>query len=1011
MGIVVIVGACLCLVLLFAANLPDWSRKLLLLAVFALPPVGVVGTLWISPAASRARIDVRAVGYDIPWSDLAPCSSTPDPSGRDGIWIGGGERWPGEQEPDLIVLPGYRSHLVELCQNGSTVEARVVAPGMRFTAAPGWRPDLDARTHFSLTPADGLFLQRVSIPATAAIPNEPDDCVGFNGGQSVRASDIIKFSADEFARDAQQRATKWRTWLIGQMERRPAPERNFIFCLDLARGLARCDAAMTDLRDAAFVWRAKAMVRAFSAGEQWNALLPDRAAWHSCSSPATARTVAPAGIKPTAVSGTAGFSEQSITALPAITLQMISHRTKGGAADVAVPLENDRFSPAAFRLSPPHTLRFARQDDRVFIFAQEPSVQIRYNDLFGVTLLRSAPEGEFSLAFGGDRGDESLVADLSSAADGLRPKLRFRHLSVRVRIPDRKADKYAIGLAGLQPEWHSLGSIISLPASPNPGSDPEPALLVAINRVSAPAGLWLISVASALLIALGWASSAAGDPWGYPRWIIIGLLSHALTFRLLLTARAVTETPNSPSTYLDFLLAACFLIVGPLVLAFPALAARRRPHFGQNRPRPNSPRVALAAACLAAATLIAAVGSIDIPTFTGLAQGVAMGLLKTALSIVAAVFLGVKAHNLAAAWVRKAAPASAVPAFGARPGRWPGRFWRSIWPSFAAGLVLLLARGMLMALGYQESAPFGLKLDVIFLPAAAGMFTALTRPSQSGRLYPSIASVLLFLSLAFLGTGFAVNDLGLWWVGAMAVVLALPFVTLHSSRAVLASAAVFLIFFIGPKLVPSEAVHALRYLPGGSELASAVTLPDPLQANRTRDHYRMLDAIAPEQLGDIPSQLAREVMIERERLRYQALNGAWREGFRQPERNSGPWLGAGAMNARPIFGETTFMGAAKSDYVYLLYLRAEYGTAGVLAMAMLYAAFVAVGALHASPASGRPFGLWALALGAGCGLFMIGGTHSLFPFSGKWSLFLSIASPSDFCLGMALLILASIEVP
>jgi hypothetical protein len=1010
MGVVLIIGACLSLAIILLDSLPDAVKRIGLLAVLVQPPLGMAIALWRVPPASRARADVRVLGYDVPWERVQTCSEPADVKGRKGIWIGGGERWPSDSEPDTIILPGFRSHLIEICREEELVKARVVSPGTQFASSQAWQFGTNPRPYFSLVASDGLYFQMVTLNggATATtIPLERSDCLSVPGGPSIKASDAIEYVVQQANDEAKAQATKARTWLLSQIERRPAPERNYVFCLDLARGLKRCDPGTTDLREMMFLWRS-AGVRPIAAGEKWQAVLPAGAS-RTCSSggPAIPEEV-PVNVE--RFGNKTAFTERFIEKLPAVRIRMVARRTRGGAADVTVPLENDRFSPAAFRLGAEHILHFARQDDRLLIFAPEQSVQIRYDDLFGPAPYLASPEGEFTLVFGDHPGDDLLVADLAAATDGLQPKLAFGNLPVRVRIPDLYSTRFSATLPGMRPEWHSIGAIVSVSSAPAVTDHPQPSVLISVNRITAPAGLWLVSLISALLVLAAWIWSAAAEPWHYARWTTIGLLSLVLNMRMLLAAREVMATPRG-AAYGDFLLAACFLLVGPLVLAIPWGTLRRTGvQWSGARPRPR--RLALfilLEAGLCAAGLAAAVGSIDMPTVFGLTASVLGGLGKTAL----ATGLGVFAGSVAYGWTARRARTSATGGGAAFAGPQPGQFGKGVRIAIAAGALYLGARLVLMFLGYQESLPLGLKLDVLFLPIAAGIFSAVTG-SASTRSYPTITSVLIVYALAFIATGFAVNDLGLWWVGGMAVVLALPFVARRQVQAMAVAAIVLGIFFFGPKLIPSEAVHLLRYLPAGSNLevnGSKVTVPDPLQANRQRDHYRMLDAIAPENLDDIPSQVAREVTIEHERLRYQALGGAWREGFRERTNRAGPWFGAGPMQARPIFGEPTFQQAAKSDYVYLLYLRAEYGTFGVLGLALAYAALFVAAAHEGSPASKRPLGLWALALGVGCGLFMLGGTHGLFPFSGKWSLFLAIASPSDVSLGMALLILSGREIP
>ena len=80
--------------------------------------------------------------------------------------------------------------------------------------------------------------------------------------------------------------------------------------------------------------------------------------------------------------------------------------------------------------------------------------------------------------------------------------------------------------------------------------------------------------------------------------------------------------------------------------------------------------------------------------------------------------------------------------------------------------------------------------------------------------------------------------------------------------------------------------------------------------------------------------------MERERVRYQSLEGAWRESFRSDPsvRSRSTFSGAGFLRSRPVVGDPTFVRAARSDYVFPTYLRAEFGTAGALSVLIVYAA-------------------------------------------------------------------------
>jgi hypothetical protein len=349
--------------------------------------------------------------------------------------------------------------------------------------------------------------------------------------------------------------------------------------------------------------------------------------------------------------------------------------------------------------------------------------------------------------------------------------------------------------------------------------------------------------------------------------------------------------------------------------------------------------------------------------------------------------------------------------FGLRPlGRWFVSSWWMV--ALACGGLLLIVRGGAMLVGVQEQL-FSVRLDVLFLPAVAAGFALLSR-DQGRHELQRLGALILYFALALFGVGYAVNDLGLLWVGAMAIVLAVPFVSARPLTAALLAILLFFGAFLSPKFASRPFLWALGAF-GGTTLINEsrpdeLAFRDELQVQRDRDHYRMLDTVQSELVEEIPSQLAREVVLDRERVRYQATSGAWRAGFRETATPGNDMTGAGYLRAKPIIGQGTFRDAARSDYVYPLYVRSEFGWAGLLALAALYMTMFVASLFGNGPAR-RPsrLAVWSLALAAGTALFMIGGTSALFPFSGKWPLFLAFASESDLALGLALLLLGTTE--
>jgi cell division protein FtsW (lipid II flippase) len=343
--------------------------------------------------------------------------------------------------------------------------------------------------------------------------------------------------------------------------------------------------------------------------------------------------------------------------------------------------------------------------------------------------------------------------------------------------------------------------------------------------------------------------------------------------------------------------------------------------------------------------------------------------------------------------------------------RWLITSWIGL--ALLAGAAFIIARWVAMALGSQEEIFAGMRTDVFFLPACAAVLAALSR--QPGRDEGArLVAIVLFAGLAFFGVGLVVNDLGLLWLGAMAVIFCLPFVSPHPRWAAAIAIAGFAVIFLSPKVLPTPFLKWLEGREGTSTIGRApndVSFRDELQVRRDRDHYRMLDTVQSDLVERIPSQLAREVVLDRERVRYQAMNGAWRDGLRASGTAGSPWLGSGYLQSKPIVGHTTFRDAARSDYVYPLYVRSEFGLIGLGALVLVYAVlFVIAPARGDKPGAPTRLGLWSLAIAAGTALFMIGGTSALYPFSGKWPLMLSIGSSSDLALGLALMILGAMEV-
>jgi hypothetical protein len=342
---------------------------------------------------------------------------------------------------------------------------------------------------------------------------------------------------------------------------------------------------------------------------------------------------------------------------------------------------------------------------------------------------------------------------------------------------------------------------------------------------------------------------------------------------------------------------------------------------------------------------------------------------------------------------------------------WYPRSWLNV--ALLAGMTIVLLRLLAMALGMREQLlGFPMRLDVFFLPLVAAGYALLSRDAKGHELDRTL-SVLLFAIAALLVVGLFVSDLGLVWIGGMAMILALPFVSTRPIAAFVVAILMLGIGFLSPKLTRGPFLWALKRSHGTTTIGHAPNdrkFRDELQVQRDRDHYRMLDTVQQELVEEIPAQLAREVVLDRERVRYQATSGAWRAGFREGQTTGNDFWGAGYLRSKPIIGQSTFRDAAKSDYVLPLYVRSEFGWCGLIALAILYIVLFLTSVLpRDAGAQAAPIAIWSLAIAAGTALFMIGGTSALFPFSGKWPLFLAFASKSDFALGMVLVLLGAVE--
>ncbi|MEO8380744.1 MAG: hypothetical protein ABI779_13860, partial [Acidobacteriota bacterium] len=743
-----------------------------------------------------------------------------------------------------------------------------------------------------------------------------------------------------------------------------------------------------------------------------------------------------------------------------VTLRMITRRTVGGVADQSVAIPTDAFDPLPLRLGTRYDLGFARMGPDLIIIVEDPSVQLRMPDLYGGAPVEVAA-GAFELTFGPPPGEELLVVDLSSPADHLSPKTVFEQVQARMAIPE-SGDEFSVTAQGRPAQKRRFNEVFALDVSRDP-SVARPLLLV--RRVSAPAMTYVLPLFAALLLILGTLLDRTRTPLLGARWLFAPLLLALLDLRFAMATRWLLNEYSSSEALRNWIVNGAYLLIAPPVLLLVAALLRSR-GAGVARAKsstkdlytlPDTPAKAAAPANAAApakrslewhalatraraggAALMArlrdrevlplaqwlAIAAASTAVWVALAGGERPDALASATKVLPTLLVAALAASLAWAafrwvsrWTESAAGDRDPFGFG-KPVR-GSKLDRILRPLFVralvVGAVFLIVRALTYFTGSQEQLPGNIRVDVLALPLSVALLAAFTRPGEAGRAAWARFLALGALFVVLFGVaGGMMNDFGLLWIGGMAFVLALPAAVGERVYAYGASLALFVILFLSPLFAPSPFREAMRLLAGNRQdvgtAPSAVRFTDDLQVSRDRDYYRLIDANQPAAVTAIPSQLAREVVIERERVRYQSLDGAWREPFRSDTTPHSPWTGAGFLRGRAVVGDPTFMRAARSDYVFPTYLRAEFGTFGLLTAVVLYVGLFICGALGTvDRMRASPLALWATAMAAGTGLFMLGGTAGIFPFSGKWPLLLSFASQSDAALGLALLMLALVE--
>ncbi len=385
------------------------------------------------------------------------------------------------------------------------------------------------------------------------------------------------------------------------------------------------------------------------------------------------------------------------------------------------------------------------------------------------------------------------------------------------------------------------------------------------------------------------------------------------------------------------------------------------------------------------------------------------------------------APALAAAGLWLAASLSARPAVRQRFQEWQtaGIGWRHLWLP-ACGAALLAARWLSKLIGMPETlrlpaVDFRVLWTVIQLPICAVVLALALQliverrdeMARGGDLRRAvvrdwlvgIGCVLTFAALAFAAVALIVRDTGLVIAQSLPVVVALLLLVSWPRFASRAEAPVKALYAAGlaaaclPMLLvllgnarPALLVQAFGWSDAG-ELAEIAELG----STRSQQLFRLYMLARPEELQEVGLKPSEQVAVH-----YQTLNAyADAAGF---------W-GAGFDSSKlPSHLGSTYL----SDLVPMVFLLADFGVIGVLAIALLYVAFLAACALGL----GRPppdrlgrQGMWIATVAAMAfslpSLYMILGNLNLVLFTGKNCGLLALNSVSDVLESAAFLGLAA----
>ncbi|HEV7428680.1 MAG TPA: hypothetical protein VGQ46_20175 [Thermoanaerobaculia bacterium] len=1009
MAVLILLTAVLVVIVRQSAYAGRVPRRLIY-AALVLPAVGLLLSVLLSSADKRTRIDVRFAGYRIPLNEVRDCSVTQDPFAG-GFWLGGGARWADDKQIDRISFPGYRWHLADVCHptNDESATLSVYKPGeqvsyVNFKGTFGPTSDIDTQRLF-IDPEAGGGASR--------------GCLRIRG-QLVPMRTFTDFVQREAGRD---RALRPPPTMRARVVRffQPAAPTGDVFCVDASTPTPRrCIGGGVPL----YLWRESDGL--FSS--RWKAVPSNGVTWCACDGKNEGDAQQKVTMPLPKVPGKGTWAAWK-RAASGVTLRMLTRRTSGGVADQNVPIALDRFDVSPLRLGTPYELRLARIGTDLVVILEEPSVQLRMTDLFGPSQVQ-LEEGAFDILFKTPSGDEMLSVDLSSTADHLLPKTALEAVRARAIIP-RDGDLFSIRVAGGSPEKHRFGDVFPLEVGQS-ARGLVPFLL--LRRVSAPLGTYVLPLLASLLLVFVATFEQRGDPTIDGRWLLAPPMMALLVVRFALSTRMLADDYSSADALAVWVTNGALLFIGPCLLFVASTSlrgqkkrsAKRAAELYETQTQSRPQRLRSAAAQwwrglrtrqdtpLVEWAVVAGACTIAWLAMTLHRLGATLPIAgKLAATVLVTILAGAAARVVFGGMDTASLDSGTSLLYEPRKRRWSAS--PLALQALIGGLLYIAGRALVtMPFGSQEQLPWGIRVDVLSLPVAAALFAAFTRPTESYRRQMSrLIALLIVFGLCFGAVAALFNDFGLVWVGGMALVLALPAACGLRMPAYGAAGILFALLFLSPIAAPRWFVGGMRYVMGRTQGigqgAGRVVFPDDLQVARSRDYYRLLDGNQPEQVEAIPSQLAREVVIERERTLYQSLDGAWRDSFRAETAPHSVWTGAGFLQGRAVAGDATFVRAARSDYVYPMYIRAEFGSLGLLALLAMYAAVFFAAALPSVDRGRARLSLWAAALATGTAFFMIGGTSRLFPFSGKWPLLLSFASSSDAALALTLFVLMAVE--